>query len=78
MNPETKPPYTRQQWNALNEDEQQAVDAVCAYLHGGPLPRGDELTDSVLSTSLRLLQPADEVMNERRWSKNPQWPQYRT
>ena len=61
MNPETKPPYTRQQWNALNEEEQQAVDAVSVYLHGGPLPRGEQLTDSAISTSLRLLQPADEA-----------------
>lgn len=61
MNPETKPPYTRQQWNALNEEEQQAVDAVSVYLHGGPLPRGEQLTDSAISSSLRLLQPADEA-----------------
>jgi len=59
MNP--NPPYTRQQWNALNEEEQQAVDAVSVYLHGGPLPRGEQLTDSAISTSLRLLQPADEA-----------------
>ncbi|NBR88228.1 MAG: hypothetical protein EBT61_22555 [Verrucomicrobia bacterium] len=59
MNPNT--PYTRPQWNALNEEEQQALDAVSVYLHGIPLSRGDELTDSFLSTSLRLLQPADEA-----------------
>ena len=61
MTPNNQPPYTRQQWNVLNEEEQQAVDAVCAYLHGGPLPRGEELTDSFISTSLRLLQPTDEA-----------------
>ena len=54
-------PYTRQQWNALTEEEQQALDAVSLYLHGIPLQRGEQLTDSVLSTSLRLLQPADEA-----------------
>jgi len=59
MNPNT--PYTRQQWDALTEEEQQAVDAVSVYLHGIPLPRGEQLTDSVLSTSLRLLQPSDEA-----------------
>ena len=59
MNPNT--PYTRQQWDALTEEEQQAVDAVSVYLHGIPLPRGEQLTDSVLSTSLRLLQPTDEA-----------------
>ena len=59
MNPNT--PYTRQQWNALNEEEQQAVDAVSVYLHGVSLPRDEQLTDSAISTSLRLLQPADEA-----------------
>ena len=59
MNPDT--PYTRQQWNALTEEEQQAVDAVCVYLHGGPLPRGEELTDDALSFSLNLLRPTDEA-----------------
>ena len=59
MNPNT--PYTRPQWDALTEEEQQALDAVSLYLHGIPLPRGEQLTDSVLSTSLRLLQPTDEA-----------------
>lgn len=54
-------PYTRQQWNALTEEEQQALDGVSLYLHGIPLPRGEHLTDSGLSESLRLLQPADEA-----------------
>ena len=54
MNPNT--PYTRQQWNALNEEEQQAVDAVSVYLHGVSLPRDEQLTDSAISTSLRQLQ----------------------
>ena len=61
MNPETQPPYTCLQWNELNEEEQQAVDAVCAYLHGGPLPRGEELTDAAISFSLNLLRPTDEA-----------------
>ena len=59
MNPNT--PYTRQQWNALNEEEQQSIDAVSVYLHGVSLPRDEQLTDSAISTSLRLLQPADEA-----------------
>jgi len=54
-------PYTRQQWDALTEEAQQALDAVSVYLHGITLPRGDQLTDSAISTSLRLLQPADEA-----------------
>jgi hypothetical protein len=54
-------PYTRQQWNVLNEEEQQALDAVSVYLHGIPLPRGEPLTDSAISTSLRLLQSTDEA-----------------
>lgn len=53
--------YTRQQWDQLTEEEQQAVDAVSLYLHGIPLPRGEHLTDSFLSESLRLLQPTDEA-----------------
>ncbi|MEN9601882.1 MAG: hypothetical protein RIS56_1488 [Verrucomicrobiota bacterium] len=59
MNPNT--PYTRQQWNLLNKEEQQAVDAVSVYLHGVSLPRDELLTDSAISTSLRLLQPTDEA-----------------
>jgi len=59
MNPNQ--PYTRQQWDRLTEEEQQAVDAVSLYLHGIPLPRGESLTDSVLSGSMRLLQPTDEA-----------------
>lgn len=59
MNPNT--PYTRQQWDALNEEEQQAVDAVCVYLHGIPLPRGEQLTDAAISCSLNLLRPTDEA-----------------
>ena len=61
MNPETQPPYTRQQWDALNDEEHQAVDAVCVYLHGGPLQRGEELTDDAISFSLNLLRPTDEA-----------------
>ena len=59
MNPNT--PYTRPQWDALNEEEQQALDAVSLYLHGIPLPRGDRLTDAAISAVLRLLQPTDEA-----------------
>ena len=61
MNPDNQPPYTRQQWNALNEEEQQTVVAVCVYLHGDPLPRGEELTDAAISFSLNLLRPTDEA-----------------
>ena len=59
MNPNQ--PYTRQQWDSLADEEKQAVNAVSAYLHGGPLPGDDELTDSVLSTSLNLLRPTDDA-----------------
>ena len=59
MNPNT--PYTRQQWDRLTEEEQQALDAVSVYLHGIPMPRGDQLTDADISNSLRLLQPTDDA-----------------
>lgn len=61
MNPEPQPRFTRQQWDALNEEEQRALDAVCTCLHGGPLPRGDELTSSFLSATLNLLRPTDDA-----------------
>ena len=60
MNPEHQPPFTRPQWDALNNEEQQALDAVSVFLHGSPLPRGDELTDALLSSTLNLLRPTDD------------------
>lgn len=60
MNP--NPPFTRAQWDALTEDERRAVDAVCAHLRGGPLPHGDDLTDTFLSTALNLLRPVTEAV----------------
>lgn len=59
MNPNH--PFTRQQWDSLADEEKQAVNAVSVYLHGGPLPSDNELTDSVLSTSLNLLRPTDDA-----------------
>lgn len=56
MNP--TPSFTRAQWDALLQDERRAVDAVCAGLRDGPLPRDVELTDAFLSTALNLLRPA--------------------
>lgn len=56
-----QPPYTRQQWDALNSEEQQALDAVSVYLHGLPLPRRCELTDEAISTALSILRPINEA-----------------
>lgn len=53
-------PFTRQQWDALNEEERTALNAVHDFLHGVPLPRENQLTDQNLSQSLRLLRPTDE------------------
>lgn len=62
MNETTNHPFTRAQWDALNEDERRAVDAVVAHLRGGPLPRGDELTDAFISAALNLLRPVTEAV----------------
>jgi hypothetical protein len=62
MNPETNHPFTRAQWDVLNDDERRAVDAVVAHLRGGRLPRGDELTDVFISAALNLLRPVAEAV----------------
>ncbi len=55
MKTKTQCPFTAQQFNALAEEERQAVLAIGEYLTGSTL----EITDEELSSSFNLLKPAD-------------------
>jgi hypothetical protein len=59
---DTELPYTQQQWQTLNTERQQVIQAVAEHLSGEKLPK--EPTDEILSETLNLLRPCKGCVPE--------------
>ena len=57
MKPETECPYTTNQFNALSEEQREAVQSIAEYLNGDFLVA--PVTDEEIGTTFNLFKPCD-------------------